>query len=224
MDMEIKRLFTYTYEENMPTYGNRLRFKLDWHKSFNKGDLVNESIVTLPSHCGTHCDLPSHFYNVSNSNNYYSPQIISNVLVLSVENVTNRIVKGEDLNLDCFTNLAKDIEGIMIYTGECHKRNFEDYSFNNTGFHASVAKILRENFPILKYVMIDTISLSPIGIPGIGFDSHREFLSPENPLIVIEDVNMREVTAGEIINKLAFVPLPIANAEALPINLFELNE
>ena len=50
----------------------------------------------------------------------------------------------------------------------------------------------------------------------IGREAHKAFLDPKSPILLLEDMDLREITERSIIQKLTIAPLRIAKCDGLP--------
>lgn len=214
--MKIKFL-SYPLNASVPTYGNRLKVRIGKYKSISDGSTVNESYIDLPLHAGTHVDFPNHFYANGSTLNDFEDDfwIFNNPLIVDI--TPSQLILHEDLilKLDGIKDSGYDI--LLIRTGAYEYRNSDKYWSQNHGIHGEVASYLRVKFPFIRCVGFDFISLTSIHHSDIGKEAHLQFLKPESPILVVEDMDLSSISDGDKINELVIAPLRIENVDGVPV-------
>jgi len=219
--METKYLYlSYLLDNNTPSYGNRNKVDLIKRSSIKKGDIANDSNISTTVHIGTHIDMPYHFFEDGQtiedfSINYFN---FNNVLFLEIT-PKSLIIKEELISeLEKATDKSR-YELLVVKTGICHRRETEDFWDKNYGFDPSLAEYLRKNFPNIRVFGFDSISVSSFQDRMKGRQAHRNFLDPKHPILLLEDMDLRELTNSIIIEKLIIAPLRIAKCDGLPCTI-----
>ena len=218
--MARKIYLSYILDENTPTYGNRNKFNLYKKSNILNGGVANDSFIETTVHVGTHIDMPYHFYENGQTIEDFDVEYFyfSNVLFLEL-NPNELIVKDELIDLLKKINNKDSYDSIIIKTGICYKRDKAVFWKENYGFHQEVAYYIRENFPKVRVFGFDSISVSSFTNRMIGREAHRAFLDPEKPILLIEDMDLREVNSNNKIKFLQVVPLRISKCDGLPCTI-----
>lgn len=212
---------SYILDEETPTYGNRSRFIIEKSSSIRNGDVANNSCLYSTAHIGTHVDMPYHFYEHGQKIIDFPPDfwIFNNVLFLEIE-PRNIIIKNEIIDKLCDIE-DKDIFDILILkTGACYIRKEKRFWENNYGFSPEIADYLKNHFPNIRLVGFDSISVSSFAARDVGRQAHRRFLDPDDPIILLEDMDLTQVDSSCNINKVIVCPLRIAESDGLPCTVF----
>jgi arylformamidase len=208
---------SYPLSIESPTYGNRIKLKIHHLSNIKDGNKANETAVYLPMHCGTHIDLPYHFYENSGFN-YNDIYEFYNITIFEI-NSRNRFISLDDLKKINIRDNAK-CDCLLIKTGQCNFRSEDKYVNENIGINESAVMFIRQKFNSLKVLLIDSISVTPIGMSDIGYNSHRALLNPENPILIVEDCDFRNVDLNTKFKKITIIPLDIKGVEAMPVSIF----
>jgi kynurenine formamidase len=210
---------SYPLNESAFGYGNGERFHLKKERDMCCGDTSNNSSFKMPTHYGTHIDFPFHFSSEGkNSSAYPIEYFIFNkveVIELSDSNIESYLIRNKHLNL---TNKNSEAELLIIKTGFCNKRTSSAYWEYGLGFHRETAGFLKNYFPNLRAIAFDLISLNSFQNREEGRAAHKEFLIT-NDVLIIEEVDLRKVTASTQIKQAIVAPLNIENADGAPVTI-----
>ena len=208
---------SYVLDTNTPTYGDRNKFKCEKKSDMSQGDVANDSTITTTVHIGTHIDMPYHFFEEGQTIEDFDIDYFSSKKVLFIDMLPDNIIVKNDL-LELLEKEAdkNKYEFLIIKTGICHKRGEEVFWKSNYGFDPSIAEYLRENFSNIRIIGFDSVSVSSFANRMLGRESHRAFLDPENPLLILEDMDLCELKKSSIINEMDIVPLRISKCDGLP--------
>jgi len=212
-----KIYLSYLLDENTPTYSNRNIFKIEKKASIIKGDVANDSFIQTTVHIGTHIDMPYHFYdNGQTIENFDCKDFnFKNILFLEIKS-KELIIKDELIEkLEQIKN-KKDFDLLLVKTGICHKRDEEVFWKENYGFHPSIADYLREKFSNVRVFGFDSISVSSFAHRMIGREAHKAFLNPIKPILLLEDMDLRDVNEQKTINEVFIAPIRIKKCDGLP--------
>ena len=89
--------------------------------------------------------------------------------------------------------LNRDNDVLLFQSGWSNYRDNEKYIYDNPGIHPDVGFFLRMNFPNIKAIGFDWISISSYKNRALGREAHKAFLDPagrNNPILIIEDMNL----------------------------------
>lgn len=207
---------SYTLNPKTPSYGNRNEFKIEKQSSIAQGGTANDSTITTTVHIGTHLDMPYHFYENGQTIKSFGADFFhfSKVLFLEVQ-PKNYVIKEELIDqLKKIDDLGYDI--LIVKTGACHYRESEKYWNENYGFHPDVYDTLVSRFPKIRIFGFDTISVSSFQDRPMGKEAHKRFLNPENPILLLEDMDLRAINLSTPLNSIIVAPLRIEKCDGLP--------
>ncbi|EDP3961025.1 TPA: cyclase family protein [Campylobacter jejuni] len=208
---------SYCLDEATPTYGNNEKIKLTKKSSIEHNDIANHTIITISVHNGTHIDMPLHFFSDGQSIDdfFCNDFIFNNILFIEID--SSDIIINHNLIQKMSEATDKiNIEAIIVKTGICFKRGQEVYWKENFGFHPDIADYIREFFPSVRLFGFDSISVSSFSNRELGRIAHRKFLDPKKPILLLEDMNLNEISKKDNIKKLIVAPLRIRNSDGLP--------
>jgi len=213
-----KRLYlSYILDKNTPTYGNRNKFICEKKSDMSKGDVANDTSISTTVHIGTHIDMPYHFFDNGQTIKNFDINYFSSREVLYIDMIPKDIIVKDDLI--AFLNDVENksnYEFLIIKTGICHRRDKDEFWKTNYGFDPSIASYIREHFPKVRIIGFDSVSVSSFANRMLGRESHRAFLDPSQPLLILEDMDLRDLHKSSQILNMDIVPLRIAKCDGLP--------
>ncbi len=207
---------SYPLKPVNPVYGEQSKkLNLKPVKSIATGDSCNVFRLELENHWGTHVDCPAHFFNDSlTAANYpagfwcfQKPQIIS----IKVEPC--QIIRWTDLK----DNIYPQTDFLIVYTGWGEKREQNDYCLRNPGISPEVGRYLRKDFPSIRAIGFDFISISSFNNRELGQKSHRMFLDPDGEnasIVIVEDMNLTGDLLG--LSSVWVVPIRVEGMDSAP--------
>lgn len=216
--MEIS-FFSHPIRQNTPTYGNRDKFVFEINSDISEGDSANSSRwYFTTNHMSTHIDMPKHFFESGKDLNGYvaANWVFNNVQLLNIPCKEARIISKDEIEgkIDPFTEL------LLIKTGYEQFRSLDKYWNDNPGISPEIAEYIRVNFPLLRCIGFDFISLTSWKFRELGKAAHKKFLDPHaegNPIWVIEDMSLEKATMKVV--SLTVLPLFVENADASPVSI-----
>ena len=212
---------SYPINKKTPVYPNTPELKISEYRSIANGDSSNNSLITIPSHYGTHLDAPRHF---SDKGACISDLTISgainlkNVYCVSLPKQADMPITSGDI-----LSLPKEIsnaEGILLKTGFCAERLKNPSIYTNTPpwVMGDVPDTLRRLFPNLKLYGSDTISVSSPIHREEGHLAHKGFLcNVEQPILLLEDINLNLVSPSLSPFKLTLYPFFDEDLDGSPV-------
>jgi kynurenine formamidase len=211
---------SYKLDENTPTYGDRNKFVCEKRSDILNGDVTNDTNINTTVHIGTHIDMPYHFYENGQTIKDFTIDYFRFNNILYIDMVPKDIIVKDDLIKILEDKLDKNKYDLLIVkTGICHKRDKKEFWQTNYGFDPSIAKYLRDNFPNIRVIGFDSVSVSSFSNRMLGRESHKAFLNPKNPILILEDMDLTMLKQDSIITKLDIVPLRISNCDGLPCTI-----
>jgi arylformamidase len=207
---------SYTLNSQTPSYGNRNAFKIEKQSAIDKGNTANDSMITTTAHIGTHLDMPYHFYENGQTIVSFDADFFHFSKILFLEIEPKEYVIREELihKLEKTDDLGYDI--LIVKTGSCYHREDHKYWSENYGFHPDVYDILIAHFPNIRLFGFDTISVSSFQERTMGKEAHKRFLTPENPILLLEDMDLRTISHQTPIESVVIAPLRIENCDGIP--------
>lgn len=212
---------SYPINKKTPVYPNTPELKISEYRSIANGDSSNNSLITIPSHYGTHLDAPRHFCNkgLGISDLTTGGAInFKNVYCVSLPKQADMPITSSDI-----LSLPKEIynaEGILIKTGFCAERLTNTYAYTNAPpwVMEDVPDTIRRLFPNLKLYGSDTISVSSPLHREEGHAAHKGFLCDvEQPILLLEDINLNLVTPSLSAFKLTLYPFFDEGLDGCPV-------
>jgi kynurenine formamidase len=164
--------------------------------------------------------MPYHFYDNGQTIKDFDTDfwIFRKVLIVEIQQeeliikdmLIEKLHKVEDKNYDI----------LIVKTGICHKRDKKDFWDRNYGFHPDVYDFLISKFKSIRVLGFDSISVSSIQDRMLGREAHKRFLNPKLPILLLEDMDLREVTEQSTFSEILVSPLRIAECDGLPCTVF----
>ena len=215
-------LLSYPLNINTPAYGNGTSFQRIQEKRIFTGDSCNTLQLTVSNHLGTHVDCPYHFYETGLKVTDYPNEfwVCSNVQVLRQKLSPGELFNGNHLK-DALKRSTKNpnAEMVILITGWYKRRNQEIYWKTPPGIAPETAGLLRSQFPFIRFLGFDLISLSSFTHRDLGRIAHKQYLSGDHPILPIEDMNLSLIT-DEDIGKVLISPLFVLDADAAPCTIW----
>jgi kynurenine formamidase len=174
----------------------------------------------MPCHAGTHVDLPLHFFDRGPGLEAFPAEAwcFSPVGLLDLEDrplppvLDGRILEG--------VPLPEDLELLLLRTGSGRLRGQRAYWEAGPVIHPDLAGILRQAFPRLRALGLDTLSLSSWTDRPTGREAHRAFLDPARPILLVEDMDLGSLRPEEPLRRVIVAPLRIQGADGVPCTVF----
>jgi len=224
MFLELSYLFGMD-EPKWPTNPNDY-FVFD--SSMSRGDNCNASTIHHHMHNGTHVDSPRHFTRKGLTIDQLPIDqfCFDKPLALKIPKG-----KGERLVPEDFSPYGEqiaDCDILLIYTGYADLRASDPKAFIDDFpcFSAGGAAYLRKNFPKLKAIALDVLSVDS-AVTGVsdGFAAHHALLDRdethlERTLLIFEDVNTKLLFESKTPAKRIYAfPVRFKGLEAAPISM-----
>jgi HAD superfamily hydrolase (TIGR01549 family) len=180
---------SHTLHNDLNCYNNEKNISIKPYKN-------NEVEITLRGHCGTHVDFPLHVIEGGKTLKNYNADgfIFKNVSVTPFPEMTD---------------IPKDTDFIILKTGQPRD------VLNNIGLDEKTAKYLVENFPNLRAVGIDSVSINAYNNKEEGRKAHKILLGAG--ILIVEDMYLRAL--DKPVQKLILAPLQVENADGVPVTV-----
>ena len=214
---------SYYISNETPLYGNGKGIHFSPDKEMIKGDSCNTTNLTFPNHSGTHIDLPFHFNPDGKTLNDY-PATYWKFDMVELIDLSGKVDDGQIIEPELFTGLGNiETELLLIKTGYGAYRGTGRYTLTPPGLSANLAPFFRKNFPKLRCIGMDLISVSSYSNREEGRKAHHAFLNPDKsePILLIEDMNLN---IDGPFNTVIVAPLLIDNADGTPCTVLAYTE
>lgn len=211
---------SYILDKDTPTYGNRNKFICEKKSDMSKGDVANDTSIATTVHIGTHIDMPYHFFEEGQTIEDFNIDYFRFEKILLIDMIPQDIIVKDDLiqMLDMKNDKLK-YDMLIVKTGICHSRDKEVFWKTNYGFDPSIANYLRDKFPNIRVIGFDSVSVSSFSNRLLGRESHKAFLNPGKPILLLEDMDLTKINQKSKIVNLDIAPLRIANCDGLPCTI-----
>ena len=214
------RILSYQIDENAPVYGSTPKPIINPYRQISKGDSSNSYIITIHNHTGTHVDAPRHFIPDGKAISDYSfdDLIFNNPLLIDCPKALGELIALEDIH----TQKLEDVDCLLLRTGFGRFRDSEQeiYRTQNPGIAPEVISWLRKEFPAIRCVGIDSISISSFMHRERGREAHTAaFIRREGfgePLLLIEDMALNTLSAKDKLRKVVVIPWQILVIDSAP--------
>lgn len=212
---------SHIISQETPSYGNRDRVFIRTNSAIKKGDAANSSTwIFSNNHIGTHMDSPHHFCE-KGKKTYEIPvddYFFNKIHLIDVPCNEAKLIGIKELEQSL--PISKEVELLLIRTGFESFRMEDSYWNDNPGIAPELAEYFRENFPKLRCIGFDFISLTSWKYRTVGRESHEAFLCPDqgNPILVIEDMALKSLKSQ--INWVVVAPLFVVDGNGGAVTVF----
>lgn len=223
--MEKTLFLSHILDSETPTYGNEYTVNIKKIASIEDGAVANESWISTPLHVGTHVDMPYHFYEDGQTIESYDAEywVCKHPLFVIIE-PKGQIIYEELIEIINNQDSNKDTDILLISTGIEHYRDDDVFWKENPGFSAKLYPFLLEKFPKLRFLGIDSISVSTLKEPEAGREIHRAFLNPDKPILILEDMHLKHISSSMHIKNIIIAPFRIAKVDGIPCSVIAMVE
>ncbi|HEB9338248.1 TPA: cyclase family protein [Campylobacter coli] len=219
--MKIILDLTHIISQNLKFYKNKV-IELFHTEKMENNKINRETIINIDSHVGTHIDYPSHcIENGKNGNKYPLNYLFSENVALIDIDLTDK--KKPKLTKELFSDyeISKNIEILVIKTYFSNLRDKDRYIWESPIVDSDIPLFLKKNFPFIKAVCFDIISVTSQLDRDEGKKCHINFLSNNfgKEILIIEDVNLQYLQKDDSINKIYILPLKFENMDGSPCSI-----
>lgn len=213
-------LLSYPLGPNSPLYPGIPPVKVEPKRSIEGGDVCNTFQVCINSHAGTHLDAPFHFNpkGPKVSQLPLSSFVYQKPLLLDLPKGQKELIEGEDLEPH-LRKIARS-DALLLRTGFWRVREERPrvYCARNPALSPEAARLIVDQFPSIKAIFVDSISIGPAWdaeisvkthqiLCGLGRDDQRFVLS-------VEDVNLGALDFEP--KRVLALPLLLEGADSAP--------
>lgn len=185
---------SHILDSETPTYKHAPGFSSAPRFSISKGDAVNTRTFAMMTHVGTHVDAPHHFLNNMKTIDSFdiSAFVFERPALIDIRKSDSELITRSEIERVKDRIVDKDLLLIRTGFGELRLAQRERYEFSGPGLSSGAAEYLR-NFPELRAIGFDFISLNAPKLEEDGYKAHRILLSKdvEKGFFIIEDMELR---------------------------------
>lgn len=215
----MRKLLSYPMDEMSPGWPGNPKVKIKAYTNMSEGDVNNHFEVKFFNHFGSHMDGPKHFNNdgARIAELPVETFFYDRPLLIDLPKSYGELVTREDL--EPYAEKMKDADLLMIRSGFSDKRKSdpEGYAGNGPGFTGDSCKYLMDEFPNLKGVAMDWISLASYTNIDEGILAHQYLLGMfhDDYMVIIEDLNFASLT-NDTLESVIALPLLINGIDSAP--------
>jgi len=210
---------SHRLDPQQPAYPGSPRLRVIQQDRMSNGDPTNSRIVHLPTHFGTHVDLPDHFVEGGANMTAFDLDDFSYVAVtlVDVHVSPSSLITAESLST-VVGGAGPTSDLVLLRSGfEAHRGDRHAYEHDGPALSAEVAEWLVSGFPMMRAVAIDWLSLcSPTHFTE-GADAHRTLLGRGHS-VVFEDVRMSALN-GRLPQRVSAFPLLVEGLDGSPVTM-----
>jgi len=215
---------SHPLSEHTPFYSQLPKPELRQIYDLNKGDVCNSFYFTTSNHCGTHVDAPRHFSAAGRRISDYSLSelIFSRPAVLDTPLVDHQLIEPQHLRRP-LASVAPDTDLILLRSRFGRFRTDEArYVERSPGFGPASAALLMEQFPKLRALAVDFMSISSPSHEPAGAEAHRVFLGctryVDRPILLVEDALLPN--SLPLLLRVFIVPWRVEGLDSAPCTMF----
>ncbi len=215
------KVLSYPINADTPMYGRAPEPAITPYSQIAKGDTNNSYVVLVHNHTGTHIDAPKHFVDNWKSISEYSLDelIFRNPVVVDCPKENATLIRPDDLQHA--SHLIQESDCLLLRTGFEKFRAEEKYRTHNPGIASETILWIRREYPTIRCIGIDSISISSFQHRNEGREAHKAAFIEQHdlgePLLLIED--MRLDIINEKIEMMLVIPWQIDGLDSAPCNI-----
>jgi len=186
------------------------------------GDTSNSYRISLFNHTGTHIDAPRHFLDTGKPISGYELDelIFTHPALIDCPKEGAELISPDDFKDALFQ--FQLIDCLLLRTGFGQFRNEDRYRTHNPGIAPEAIRWIRKEYPSIRCIGIDSISISSFQYRNEGREAHRAaFLEQSRsgePLLLIEDMKL-DAVLKEKLKTLIVIPWQIDGLDSAPCNI-----
>lgn len=222
--LEMLIQLSYLLSEQTPFYPSLPKPQLQQIYDLAKGDVCNSFYFTSSNHCGTHVDAPRHFSAAGRciADYHLSELVFFHPALLDVPLMDNQLIEPWHLE-PAVAQADRDADLILLRSGFGRFRDDESrYVERSPGFGPDAAVFLMENFPRLRALAVDFISISSLAHEAAGAEAHRIFLGctaySTRPILIVEDSLMPNAMPPLV--RVFIIPWMLKGLDSAPCSFF----
>ncbi|MFA4955751.1 MAG: cyclase family protein [Candidatus Methanoperedens sp.] len=217
------KILSYPINDTTPLYVGTPEPSITPQSLIKNGNISNSYIISLHNHTGTHIDAPNHFIeNGKNISQYKMDELIfKNPVIIDCPKGCAALIKPDDLKHASQKLLRGDC--LLLRTGFGRFRGEEKYRTHNPGISPETIVWIRKNYPGIRCIGIDSISISCFQHRNEGRKAHKAAFFEENglgePLLLIEDMKLDLNLSEERLEIVMVLPWQIEGLDSVPCSI-----
>lgn len=202
-------LLSHVMDEHQPNWPDSPGLTVRPRDRIANGDVANTNVIEIYSHYGTHVDVPWHFIDSGRrlSDLPIDAWVFDRPVLVDLPLQPEELITGDHLMAH-----AEQIRGhdmVLIRSGhERHRADFPLYEHHGPGWSVDGARVLRAEFPEVRAVALDWLSLCAVQHVEEGIGAHR---------VLLDDADGSFVLIFEDVKISALGDLPPSRVYALPL-------
>lgn len=214
------RLLSYPISMATPIYGSNPGLKIIPYRRIANGDSSNGTVISVHNHTGTHVDAPNHFIDDGRPISDYSPGelVFKKPLIADCPKSESELVMPADL--EHISHLFQSIDCLLLHTGFGKFRDEEKYRTGNPGIAPETIMWIRKEYPNIRCMGIDSISISSFQHRNSGREAHKLAFVKKNgfgePLLIIEDMKLGII---ENLTEVIVIPWQVQELDSAPCSV-----
>ena len=190
---------------NLPIWPNSPNIELQRHLDLNKGDPVNDTLLSFSAHTGTHIDAPLHHIKEGKSVDLISPDVlIGSAYVVDIPNV--EMVTQDVLEK---VSLPSNTKRLLLRT-----RNSEFWHKEFQNFQKDFVALSPDAAHWIVNRGIFLVGIDYLSVQGFYDGPATHLILLESDVVILEGINLTEVTEG--FYELYCLPIKLQGVEAAP--------
>lgn len=214
---------SYQISENTPLYGNSSGIEIKPQQQQSKGNSCNSMTWKFSNHTGTHVDCPRHFTPHGQTVTDYPPEfwVFNKIEIVDISDTVYDCQVIEPEIIPDFR--IREPELVLFHTGYGKFRGTDKYTLTPPGFSENIYYWLKKNYPSVRCIGMDIISISSFCNRTEGRKAHKAFLAPKHgePVLIIEDMNLNFTCE---LRQVIVAPLLVNNADGSPCTVIGIPE
>jgi arylformamidase len=221
---------SHVLSDQSPGFGGVSAFAKERVRKISDGSSSNSETWTLSNHIGTHIDAPRHFSDDGVCIDHFSADdwVFKRTLLLEIPLGAGQLL-SEDQLAEALSHADSPISSpanfmidlLLIKTGFEKYRGRDLYWSANPGVAADVGSLLRQQFPSVRAIGFDFLSLTSAHHREVGREAHRAFLDPSRagkPVLIIEDMHLQYLDHSP--QEVVVAPMRVQNSDGAPVTVF----
>ena len=181
------KFLSYPLTRDTPLYPGTPKTKCNSVKQIQQGDSANTCVLSISTHASTHIDMPRHFCDKARMYESWPQQF--SCFFISVPRRGDLPILYEDL---IGQPIPKEVDALFVVTGSWQDRGDRSYCDAHPWLHPDTCVTLRENFPMIRLIGFDLISISSPLHREEGRAAHRCLLCEKPEIFILEDLDLSD--------------------------------
>ena len=187
------------------------------HYSIKRGDASNLFMLHFSNHTGTHIDAPWHFVKsgLRICDFRLEEFIFERPACVDLPLEDGELIEADHLRP--YSDMIQQCDLLLLNTGYSviRPKDPQRYAQQSPGVSTGAARFLVKNFPNLRALGLDTVSLASMQHLDDGLEAHRILLRGRGRrFLIIEDMNLNQEL--HLVKRVMAIPLFIEGIDSAP--------